>query len=132
MRRVQNDTWKLKLIMELVGMTTGTPMTAICGDKRGIAPTARARQVAMYLAHVGFGYSLAHVGGMFSRDKSTVGHAVHQIEDLRDNAEFDAWLSDLELVLVLASKLFTQTGQVLSGVWRDQLIAEPGIHVSAV
>ena len=42
---------------------------------RGRAQVALARQVAMYLAHVGCELSLTAVGRVFGRDRSTVAHA---------------------------------------------------------
>jgi hypothetical protein len=58
------------------------------------------RQVAMYLAHVGFGLSMARVGRAFKRDRTTVVHACHVIEDRRDDVRFDALLDHLEQAAV--------------------------------
>jgi hypothetical protein len=57
---------------------------------------AFARQIAMYLAHVGFGLSMAEVGRAFGRDRTTVVHACHLIEDRRDDVRFDQMLDHLE------------------------------------
>ena len=57
---------------------------------------AFARQIAMYLAHVGFGLSMAEVGRAFGRDRTTVVHACHLIEDRRDDVRFDQLLDHLE------------------------------------
>ena len=57
---------------------------------------AFARQIAMYLAHVGFGLSMAEVGKAFGRDRTTVVHACHLIEDRRDDVRFDQMLDHLE------------------------------------
>jgi hypothetical protein len=57
---------------------------------------AFARQIAMYLAHVGFGLSMAEVGKAFGRDRTTVVHACHVIEDRRDETRFDELLDHLE------------------------------------
>jgi hypothetical protein len=57
---------------------------------------AFARQIAMYLAHVGFGLSMAEVGRAFERDRTTVLHACHLIEDRRDDVRFDQLLDHLE------------------------------------
>jgi hypothetical protein len=54
------------------------------------------RQVAMYLAHVGLGLSMAAVGKVFGRDRTTVVHACHLIEDRRDDCRFDVMLDHLE------------------------------------
>jgi hypothetical protein len=57
---------------------------------------AFARQIAMYLAHVGFGLSMAEIGRAFGRDRTTVLHACHLIEDRRDEVRFDQQLDHLE------------------------------------
>lgn len=57
---------------------------------------AFARQVAMYLAHVGCGLSLTEVGTLFSRDRTTVAHACSVVEDRRDAPELDGKLEHLE------------------------------------
>ena len=69
--------------------------------------TAFARQIAMHLAHVGFGISMAEVGKIFGRDRTTVVHACHVIEDRRDEASFDDLLDHLEQA---ATALGTATG----------------------
>jgi hypothetical protein len=63
---------------------------------RGSARAAFARQVAMYLAHVGCGVSLTEVGHLFERDRTTVAHACSLIEDKRDDPDFDHRLDHLE------------------------------------
>jgi len=71
----------------------------ILGRDRGVAQVAFARQVAMYLCHVGFELSLARIAIAFDRDRSTVAHACHAIEDRREDAQFDLWISALEASL---------------------------------
>ena len=66
------------------------------GRTRGSARTAFARQVAMYLAHVGCGVSLTEVGHLFERDRTTVSHACGLVEDRRDDPDFDYRLNHLE------------------------------------
>ena len=66
------------------------------GKTRGSARTAFARQVAMYLAHVGCGVSLTEVGDLFDRDRTTVAHACSLVEDKRDDPDFDYRLNHLE------------------------------------
>lgn len=65
---------------------------------RGAATVAQARQVAMYLAHVGYGMTLTEVGHLFERDRTTVAHACHVIEDRRECPQFDRALDILESV----------------------------------
>jgi chromosomal replication initiation ATPase DnaA len=71
----------------------------LLGPQRGSASVAFARQVAMYLTHVGFGLSLQRVGIAFARDRSTIAYACHAIEDRRDDAAFDDLLDQLEAAI---------------------------------
>ncbi len=75
------------------------PAAALAAPRRGRARIAFARQVAMYLAHVGWGLSLTEVGRLFSRDRTTVAHACRTIEDRRDDALLDRVLTLLEAVV---------------------------------
>ncbi len=63
---------------------------------RSTAKISRARQVAMYLAHVVGQLSMVQVSEEFSRDRSTVAHGLHMIEDRRDSPMFDQQISFLE------------------------------------
>ncbi len=63
------------------------------------AQVALARQVAMYLAHVAYGFTLTEVGRLFSRDRTTAAHACRLIEDRRDDRAFDVSLNCLEIAL---------------------------------
>ncbi len=63
---------------------------------RGRAPIAFARQVAMYITHVGLGLTMTAVGAAFGRDRTTVRHACRAIEDRRDDPAFDRTLDLLE------------------------------------
>ncbi|MEQ8600867.1 MAG: helix-turn-helix domain-containing protein [Devosia sp.] len=60
---------------------------------------ARARQLAMYLAHVVLGESLTDIGLAFGRDRTTVSYACNLIEDMRDDVAFDREVTDLEMRL---------------------------------
>jgi chromosomal replication initiation ATPase DnaA len=65
---------------------------------RGSQRVALARQIAMYLAHVGFGLSFEAIGRAFDRDRTTVGHACRVVEDGRDDIWFDCRIATLELI----------------------------------
>ena len=69
------------------------------GNTRGSAEVAFARQVAMYLCHVAFELSLGRVAAAFARDRSTVAHACHLIEDRREDKAFEHWIDALEVAL---------------------------------
>lgn len=66
---------------------------------RGEARIALARQVAMYLAHVGCGLTKAEAGRLFDRDRTTVHHACIVVEERRDDDSFDLALEHLEQVV---------------------------------
>jgi chromosomal replication initiation ATPase DnaA len=73
---------------------------------RGSPATAFARQVAMYLAHVGCGLSLTEVGRLFDRDRTTVAHACSIVEDRREEPLFDRALELLEGAMRLSTPRF--------------------------
>jgi hypothetical protein len=94
--------WHLRRIIEhAVAPAFAVRRGALWGATRGSPAEAFARQVAMYLAHVGFGLSLSEVGRLFARDRSTVAHACALVEDRRDAAPFDRALDLLEGLLRL-------------------------------
>lgn len=73
---------------------------------RGNRRIALARQVAMYLAHVSCKMTYTEVGRAFERDRSTAAHACAQIEQRRDDPEFDSAIRLLEGIV-----------KVLAGMW---------------
>lgn len=87
-------------VIALVAREKNVPVRLLVHFSRCRAGAARARQLAMYLAHVVFGASLAEIGIAFGRDRTTVSHACGLIEDLRDDPAFDAELERLEQVLL--------------------------------
>jgi chromosomal replication initiation ATPase DnaA len=86
-------------VTSMVAMTTGISVREINAPTRARAKAARARQMAMYLAHVGYAWPMARVATAFGRDRTTASHACHRIEDLRDDAAFDALISAMEASL---------------------------------
>ncbi|MEP9351620.1 helix-turn-helix domain-containing protein [Xanthobacter sp. KR7-225] len=79
----------------MVSASTGVSVDDILARRRAPAAAASARQLAMYLAHVGFGVALADVARAFRRDRTTVAYACRRIEDLRDGP-FDLEVARLE------------------------------------
>ncbi|HEX8232771.1 MAG TPA: helix-turn-helix domain-containing protein [Caulobacteraceae bacterium] len=89
------DRLRADFLFGLVALDTGIHAVEIQSERR--SPTAtRARQIAIYLAHVGFGWPLHRVACAFARDRSTVSHACHIVEDMREDRAFDARLNALE------------------------------------
>lgn len=69
---------------------------------RSSLSVSRVRQIAMYVTHVALGLSMRDVGQGFGRDRTTVLYACHQIEDMRDDAEFDGIVAMTERVMTAA------------------------------
>jgi len=85
-----------KSVLMLVARDQKIPAKLLLHPSRCRQGVAAARQLAMYLMHVGLGRSLGNVGQFFGRDRSTVSHACALVEDRRDNAAFDARVTCLE------------------------------------
>lgn len=83
----------------MVAGAFGVGHGALRAPNRGRADVARARQVAMYLCNTFLGFTLTDVGDLFGRDRTTVAHACHVIEDLRDDRDFDILMTCLEKAL---------------------------------
>jgi chromosomal replication initiation ATPase DnaA len=92
-----------RLIEQTVAPAFAVRRAALWAATRGSPPDAFARQVAMYLAHVGLGLNLSQVARLFARDRRTVAHACALVEDRRDAAPFDRALDLLEGALRLVA-----------------------------
>ncbi|MEO0465426.1 MAG: helix-turn-helix domain-containing protein [Pseudomonadota bacterium] len=93
---IQHDEDCSRLATSLTGFALGLASEDILVPGRGTPAISFARQVAMYLSHVALGMSLARVARAFDRDRSTVAHACHIVEDRRDDPDFDMWIEQLE------------------------------------
>ena len=63
---------------------------------------SRVRQIAMYVAHVVLRLNMTDIGRGFGRDRTTVMHSCHLIEDLRDDQDFDSIVLMVERVALAA------------------------------
>ncbi|WP_170263301.1 hypothetical protein [Blastochloris sulfoviridis] len=73
---------------------------------RGERDIVLARQCAIYLVHVVFGFDRAATAALFHRDRRTVERACAHIEDLREDAATDRGFDALERrALALAASL---------------------------
>lgn len=55
---------------------------------RGSIKYARLRQILMYSLHIDYGFPASRIAVIVNRDRTTVEHAVRQIEDLREKDEY--------------------------------------------
>jgi chromosomal replication initiation ATPase DnaA len=85
-----------RLAEAAVAGMTGVPAASLRHGHRCRRPVARARQTAMYLAHVAFGLTFTRVGICFGRDRTTVRHACALTEDRRDDPAVELGLSAIE------------------------------------
>lgn len=100
-QKLLKDTARARFACELVGYTLAIDEDLMC-PTRGSPNSALARQMSMYLCHIGFSMSLHRVANAFGRDRSTIAHACHLIEDKRDDANYDSLLDALEIALKAA------------------------------
>lgn len=82
--------------MEVASEACNVAIYDILARNRRRANVAYARQIAMYLAHVVGQLTLGQISAAFERDRTTVGHACHLVEDRRDSPIFDAQIELLE------------------------------------
>jgi hypothetical protein len=72
-------------------------------DRRRFA--CHVRQIAMYVCHVTLQISMSDIGLSFGRDRTTVGHACHVVEDRRDDPAFDDFLAAVERMVTAVFSL---------------------------
>jgi len=87
---------QVALTQEIIAQAFNIPVGELRAATRRKARVALARQIAMYLVHVAFGLNLSEVGLHFGRDRTTAAHACRQMEDRRDDRDFDMLLDRLE------------------------------------
>jgi hypothetical protein len=82
--------------LEVTSRACGVHVDALASKQRSRAEVCLARQIAIYLGHVVGGLSTTELSLAFGRDRSTVAHAIHIIEDRRDSPIFDRQVQLLE------------------------------------
>ncbi|HYF23537.1 MAG TPA: helix-turn-helix domain-containing protein [Caulobacteraceae bacterium] len=92
------DAARAAFVTGLVALATGVQPKAIATETRA-RKAVTARQIAIYLASTQFGWPLWRVGTAFGRDRTTAALACRRIEERREDAAFDAFLSTLERCL---------------------------------
>jgi chromosomal replication initiation ATPase DnaA len=89
----------LALVEQLVMRTFGLELPTLRADRRGRAPIAFARQVAIYISHVHLRMTLTEVARYFRRDRTTAGHACRRVEDRREDPDVDRRIEAVEVAL---------------------------------
>jgi hypothetical protein len=90
----------IRAVCRVVSQITAE-MISLLGDRVVVRRDRRrlschVRQIAMYVCHVALRLSFSEIGAAFGRDRTTVGHACHVVEDRRDDAAFDEFVSAIE------------------------------------
>lgn len=102
MRREENALELCECMIDIAATLFNVPSKDIRQPGRAPLPVSRIRQVAMYVAHVVLGLSMGEVGRGFGRDRKTVQHACHMIENMRDDADFDQVVGRTERIAAIA------------------------------
>lgn len=89
-------------VIDLMAALFGVPSKELRRLGRTGNDICRLRQIAMYVAHVVFRFTMGEVGRGFGRDRTTVLYACHTVEDLRDDADFDRIVALAERVAIAA------------------------------
>ena len=100
-RQHPDDPSFARLAVIAVGLEFGLPDLTLAQD-RTIPKNKQevfARQVAAYLCQTVFDMSPPRVGELFSRDRSTIVHALNVVEDSRDDPVFNRKLVKAESFL---------------------------------
>jgi chromosomal replication initiation ATPase DnaA len=93
-------TQRASLAQFIAGQVYAVPVEEMRRPTRGRPHVARARQIAIHLARSVFGMSHSQLAAEFGRDRSTIHHACHLIDAMReDSAEFDSTLRWMESLL---------------------------------
>jgi chromosomal replication initiation ATPase DnaA len=87
------------LLEQLVMRAFGLDLPTLVSDRRGQAPVAFARQVAIYLSHVHLRMSISAAARRFRRDRTTAAHACRLVEDRRDDPDVDRRIEAVALAL---------------------------------
>jgi chromosomal replication initiation ATPase DnaA len=108
----RRDRLTAAFITHAVALATGVAPSDIASTKRASKAAARARQIAIYLAHVNFNWPLIRVAFAFNRDRTTCGYACTRIEEMRENAAFDERMNALEACVKQAPESIPELTQL--------------------
>jgi hypothetical protein len=90
------DRIRADLALALAAATTGVSMRRMAEPGRLKGPESRARRLALYVAHITYGWPLERVGHAFGLNRATAAAACRWTEDARDHRAVDELLESLE------------------------------------
>lgn len=89
------DRLRMALALQLAAISTGVSVEAMNARQRLTQHACRARWIAVYVAHIGFGWTTDRVAHAFGISRSSVANACRWAEDLRDDPALDRMMDDL-------------------------------------
>lgn len=94
----EGDRTRTGLAMQMIALTFDVPIAAMRGERLGLKG-CRGRWLAIYLAHVGYGWTLERVSLAFGVNRATASTGCRWSEDARDDPAIDAALDRMEQTL---------------------------------
>lgn len=101
----ETDRIRADLALALAAVATGVSMRRMAETGRLKGPESRARRLALYVAHITYGWPLERVGHVFGLNRATAATACRWTEDARDDAGLDDVLEALERLTRTATDL---------------------------
>lgn len=83
-------------LLDMATVFFGVSGKELRSRRRSTVEITRIRQIIMYVAHTILDMSMREVALAYGRDRTTVLYAVHLIEGMRDDADFDAIVARVE------------------------------------
>ena len=110
-RQHPDDPGFARLALAAVGLEFGLPELKLERDgmKNGLRHEVFARQIAAYLCQTVFNMSTPRVAELFTRDRSTIIHALRVVEESRDDPVFNRKLIKTEAFLTQSLHTFRPT-----------------------
>ena len=93
------------LAVIFVAQHFNVPIRQLMSKTRAKAKVARARQIAIYVAHTTFSVPYREAAAYFQRDRTTIAHACKTIEDQRDDQHSDKKIAQIENLVEEAAGL---------------------------
>ena len=101
-RRAEIRLGHCEAMIDIAAALFNIPSKELRSPGRSAQNVSRVRQIAMYVCHVTLGITMTDVGKGFGRDRTTVLHACHLVEDMRDDEDFDGIVSMAERIAMAA------------------------------
>jgi chromosomal replication initiation ATPase DnaA len=98
-KREEHSVQLCEMLIDLLVAAFGVDGKELRAPTRCRRNVARIRQIGMYVAHTSFGLAMRQVAVGFARDRTTVMHACHLVEDMRDDVDFDAIVTAFERIV---------------------------------